>query len=156
MYRDLAIPPVDRLDLILVDTEIILCKVHCCNYPLGWSVFLQRLILLPLPQCICPVDSQLVKLILQFLDKAKVHPFLLHKIFSFARFILSLLPFPPRYRLIQFFLLFECFAKPCAEPVNSTQATCPLHTIPAEDCAHSFKYQFINRPSSVSVCSSLA
>ena len=72
MYRDLAIPPVGRLDFILVDTEIILCEVHCCHYPLGWSVFLQSLILLPLLQCICPVDSQLVKLILQFLEKAKV------------------------------------------------------------------------------------
>ena len=47
MCRDLAIPPVGGLDLILVDTEIILCKVHCCSYstgvvlhwggtPLGW------------------------------------------------------------------------------------------------------------------------
>ena len=85
MCRDLAIPPVGGLDLILVDTEIILCKIHCCSYstgvvlhwggtPLGWSVFLQNLIPLPLPRCICPADSQLVKLILQFLDKATVHP----------------------------------------------------------------------------------
>ena len=53
-------------------------------------------------------------------DKAKVHPFLSARSFSFAYFILSLLPFPPQYRLIQFFLLFECFVKPCAELVNST------------------------------------
>ena len=53
-------------------------------------------------------------------DKAKVHPFLSARSFSFAYFILSLLPFPPYYRLIRLFLLLECFAKPCAELINST------------------------------------
>ena len=136
MYRDLAIPPVGRLDLILVDTEIILCKVHCCHYPLGWSVFLQSLILLRLPQCICPVDSQLVKLFLQFLDKAKVHTFLLHKVFSFTQFIFSLLPFSPHYRLVQFLLLFECFTKPWTEYCSTPCRLCVLSAQPLLKVAH--------------------
>ena len=40
MCRGLAIPPVGGLDLILVDTEIILCKIHCGKCPIVRKILL--------------------------------------------------------------------------------------------------------------------